>query len=80
MEDLKPLFDQAVALVASGSFNASDEDKLRLYGFFKQATVGKCNTSRPGFFDFVGKAKWSVALLPIHASTLDFRLFSLKSA
>ena len=23
-----------------------------------QATIGKCNTSRPGAFDFVGRAKW----------------------
>ena len=24
-----------------------------------QATVGKCNTKKPGVFDFVGQAKWS---------------------
>jgi acyl-CoA-binding protein len=26
--------------------------------FEQQATVGPCNTERPSFFDFVGKAKW----------------------
>lgn len=25
---------------------------------YKQATVGDCNTSKPGMLDFVGKAKW----------------------
>jgi diazepam-binding inhibitor (GABA receptor modulating acyl-CoA-binding protein) len=36
----------------------SNNDKLILYGLYKQATVGDVNTSRPGFFDAVGKAKW----------------------
>jgi diazepam-binding inhibitor (GABA receptor modulator, acyl-CoA-binding protein) len=31
---------------------------LELYGLYKQATVGDCNTSKPGILDFVGKAKW----------------------
>jgi diazepam-binding inhibitor (GABA receptor modulating acyl-CoA-binding protein) len=31
---------------------------LDLYGLYKQATVGDCNTSKPGMLDFVGKAKW----------------------
>ncbi|XP_072169742.1 enoyl-CoA delta isomerase 2-like [Diadema setosum] len=33
--------------------------KLQIYALFKQATVGKCNTPKPGAFDFVGKAKWT---------------------
>ena len=36
----------------------SNEDKLELYGLFKQATVGDVNTERPGMFDPKGKAKW----------------------
>ena len=36
----------------------SDADLLELYGLFKQATVGDCNTDRPGMFDLKGKAKW----------------------
>ena len=36
----------------------SNEDKLEFYGLFKQATVGDCNTERPGMFDPKGKAKW----------------------
>ena len=36
----------------------SDDELLILYGLFKQATVGDCNTTRPGMLDFKGKAKW----------------------
>lgn len=36
----------------------SDQDLLELYSLFKQATVGDCNTDRPGMMDFKGKAKW----------------------
>ena len=36
----------------------SNEDKLEFYGLFKQATVGDCNTDRPGMFDPKGRAKW----------------------
>ncbi|KQK19800.1 acyl-CoA-binding domain-containing protein 1 [Brachypodium distachyon] len=36
----------------------TNENKLLLYGLYKQATVGPVNTARPGFFDLKGKAKW----------------------
>ncbi|XP_053359092.1 acyl-CoA-binding domain-containing protein 6 isoform X1 [Clarias gariepinus] len=39
--------------------SASREQLLYLYGRYKQATVGKCNTPKPGFFDFEGQRKWS---------------------
>lgn len=32
---------------------------LELYGLYKQATVGKCNTPKPGLFNLQGKAKWN---------------------
>ena len=31
---------------------------LEVYALFKQASVGDCNTERPGMMDFKGKAKW----------------------
>ena len=37
----------------------SDEMKLQLYGMYKQATMGNNDCESPGFFDFVGKAKWN---------------------
>ncbi|KAL9271169.1 Acyl-CoA-binding domain-containing protein [Drosera capensis] len=38
--------------------STSDENKLILYGLYKQATVGDVNTSRPGIFDQKGRYKW----------------------
>ncbi len=32
---------------------------LTTYALFKQATVGDCNTPKPGMFDLKGKAKWT---------------------
>lgn len=36
----------------------SNEELLALYALYKQATVGDCNTARPGMLDLKGKAKW----------------------
>ncbi len=36
----------------------SDENKLKLYGLFKQATIGNNKTSQPSVLDFKGNAKW----------------------
>ena len=53
-DHLKKEFEEAVARIGGGKGGASDSDKLTLYGFYKQATVGPCvNVPRPGFFDFV---------------------------
>jgi diazepam-binding inhibitor (GABA receptor modulator, acyl-CoA-binding protein) len=38
--------------------NIPDKDLLILYSLYKQGTVGDCNTEKPGFLDFKGKAKW----------------------
>lgn len=32
---------------------------LEFYGLYKQATVGPCNTSKPGIFSMNGRAKWN---------------------
>lgn len=36
----------------------NNDELLKLYGLFKQATVGDNTTEKPGVFDFKGKAKW----------------------
>jgi diazepam-binding inhibitor (GABA receptor modulating acyl-CoA-binding protein) len=36
-----------------------NDDKLKVYGLFKQATIGDVNTDRPGgFLNFEANAKW----------------------
>ena len=58
--DLKPdeFFEDAVAYVSKHGDNLPNQAKLQLYGLFKQATVGPCNTSKPSLIDQVGRAKW----------------------
>ncbi|XP_067021078.1 acyl-CoA-binding protein-like [Acropora muricata] len=51
-------FLKAAEEVKTFKTEPSDSDKLELYAFYKQATVGDCNTDRPGMMDFKGKAKW----------------------
>ena len=58
MSDLKKKFEAA----AAGSKNLSEvpgnDVKLKLYGLFKQGGAGDVTGSRPGFTDFVGRAKY----------------------
>ena len=49
MSDTKD-FDNAVETVNNLTSKPSDETLLILYGLFKQATVGDCNTTRPGMY------------------------------
>jgi len=38
--------------------NTTDSEKLRLYGFYKQATQGKCESGQPSELDPVSLTKW----------------------
>ncbi|XP_040291302.1 acyl-CoA-binding domain-containing protein 4 isoform X1 [Bufo bufo] len=55
-------FNAAVSVIQSlpkdGAYRPSYEEMLRFYGYYKQATVGPCNISRPPFWDPIGKYKW----------------------
>lgn len=55
-------FEQAVQLVKSlpqkGSFQPSYSEAAKIYSFFKQAKFGPCNIPRPGFWDYISRAKW----------------------
>ncbi len=53
------LFENTAKYIGETSTPISDENKLIVYGLYKQATVGDCNTSKPSMLDFVGKAKWN---------------------
>jgi len=37
----------------------NNNDLLTLYGLYKQATEGDCNTKKPGMMDITGQAKWN---------------------
>ncbi len=49
---------QTAAAKAKTLPSQSDETLLKLYGLYKQGTVGDVQGEEPGMFDFVGKAKW----------------------
>ena len=40
----------------------NNEELLKLYGLYKQATVGDNNDQAPGFLDFKGKSKYNAWL------------------
>ncbi|XP_067139136.1 acyl-CoA-binding protein [Centruroides vittatus] len=51
-------FNKAAEDVKNLKSRPTDQELLELYALYKQATVGDCNTSRPGMLDLKGKAKW----------------------
>ncbi|XP_023005811.1 acyl-CoA-binding domain-containing protein 1-like [Cucurbita maxima] len=55
---LKEEFEEYAEKAKTLSENTSNENKLILYGLYKQATVGAVNTSRPGVFNQRDRAKW----------------------
>ena len=51
-------FEKAAADIKGLTERPTNEELLELYGLYKQATVGDCNTDSPGMFDPKGRAKW----------------------
>ena len=54
----KALFDQAAAAAKTLPVKPDNDTLLRLYALFKQGSVGDVTGEKPGFFDFVGLAKY----------------------
>ena len=58
MSDLKKQFDAAAAAVTKAKKDPGNDMKLKLYANFKQATEGDVKGDKPGFTDFVNRAKY----------------------
>ena len=58
MSDLATQFEQAAKDVHALSERPDNETLLRLYGLYKQGAEGDVSGPKPGFFDFVGTAKY----------------------
>ncbi|XP_034990734.2 acyl-CoA-binding domain-containing protein 4 isoform X2 [Zootoca vivipara] len=60
--DYQKQFDAAVRVIQglpkNGAYRPSYEEMLRFYSYYKQATVGRCQIPRPGFWDPIGRYKW----------------------
>lgn len=52
------LTGKQAAAVNKLSTKPSDDELLKLYGLYKQATVGDVNTDRPGIFALRDRYKW----------------------
>jgi acyl-CoA-binding protein len=57
-DDLKDRFQQAAQDVMNLAERPDNETMLRLYALFKQGSEGDVSGPKPGFFDFVGTAKY----------------------
>ncbi len=57
--ELKEKFQEAVDLSQSLAERPSNDDLLKLYALYKQATIGDNNSEPPGGFDFKAAAKYN---------------------
>ena len=58
MGDSSDLFEQAAEAVKSLPARPDDATMLQLYALYKQGSAGDVSGPKPGFFDFVGAAKY----------------------
>lgn len=58
MTDLQQRFEQAKQDVQGLSERPDNDTLLRLYALYKQGSEGDVSGEKPGFFDFVGTAKY----------------------
>lgn len=58
MSDLNSRFQQASVAVKSLPSKPDNDTLLKLYALYKQGASGDVSGDKPGFFDFVGVAKY----------------------
>jgi len=58
MTALTPLFEQALADSKTLPERPDNATLLQLYALYKQGSIGDASGERPGFTDFVGRAKF----------------------
>lgn len=58
MTDLNARFEKAGEAVKKLPSKPDNDTMLKLYALFKQGSAGDVSGARPGFFDFVGVAKY----------------------
>ena len=58
MTDLDTLFEAAQANSKLLAERPDNPTLLKIYGLFKQATLGDNTEKKPSFSDFVARAKW----------------------
>ena len=58
MADLQQQFEQAARDIKTLAERPDNDTMLRLYALYKQGSEGDVKGDKPGFFDFVGAAKY----------------------
>ena len=58
MNDTRVMFEKAVEAAKSLPERPDNDTLLKLYALFKQGSSGDVSGDKPGFFDFVGVAKY----------------------
>jgi acyl-CoA-binding protein len=58
MANLQTQFEAAVANSKSLTERPNNSTLLKIYGLYKQSTIGDNAEKKPGFSDMVGRAKW----------------------
>ncbi|MBS0193200.1 MAG: acyl-CoA-binding protein [Proteobacteria bacterium] len=58
MADIKTEFEEAAKAVKTLAQRPDNDTLLKLYALYKQGAEGDVNGPKPGFFDFVGTAKY----------------------
>jgi len=57
--EVEKQYQQAVEYAKSGpALKLSNEQKLQMYGLFKQATIGENTTKAPSKLAFIERSKW----------------------
>ena len=57
-EDFEIAFENACNYVQNNTNLLKEEQILKLYGLYKLSTVGKCNTEKPGMFQWKRRQMW----------------------
>ena len=57
-DTLQAEFDAAVAASKELTQRPDNATLLKLYGLYKQGSAGDNSSTKPGFADLVGRAKW----------------------
>jgi acyl-CoA-binding protein len=58
MTDLRREFEQSAEDIQRLGVRPDNDTLLKLYALYKQGSEGDVRSSQPGFFDFVGTAKY----------------------
>lgn len=57
-QEIDKTFSNKVLEIKNSNISISIEDKLKLYGLYKQALFGNINIEKPSFFNYEQKVKW----------------------